>query len=76
MARSTAKKGKTKKKPEPAPKTGSKGRPRTVRLPHADEDWVDAQAHPQGFSGVLTDAVQHYREFKDEQRRTLLEAVS
>lgn len=56
--------------------TGTKGRPRTVRLPHDDDTWVDAQPHPQGFSGVISDAVRLYRENKDAQRKALLEAVS
>lgn len=55
---------------------GSKGRPRTVRLSHDDESWVDGQEHPEGFTGVIVDAVRFYREHKDQQRRALLEAVS
>ncbi len=67
-----AKKGKKTKKVS----SGTKSRPRTVRLPFDDERWVDEQIHPQGFSGVLSDAVRFYREHKDSQRRALLEAVS
>lgn len=53
----------------------TKSRPRTVRLPHADALWVDEQAHPAGFSGVIAEAVKLYREHTDAQRRKLLEAV-
>lgn len=74
MSRSSGKKGKTKKVEEVVP-TGTKSRPRTVRLPYDDETWVDSQGHPQGFSGVLVDAVRFYREHKDEQRKALLGAV-
>ena len=55
--------------------TRTKSRPRTVRLSHEDERWVDTQPHPQGFSGVVSDAVKFYREHVDAQRRQLLEAV-
>lgn len=73
MARAT---GKKKKKPEKAG-SGEKGRPRTVRLPHEDERWVDGQ--PGGdFTAVIVAAVQFYREHMDTdtQRQQLLEAVS
>jgi len=56
-------------------KKARKSRPRTVRLAHEDERWVDAQPHPQGFSGVISDAVKFYREHADARRRQLLEAV-
>ncbi len=55
-------------------KTG-KSRPRTVRLTHEDERWVDAQSHPRGFSGVMGEALRFYREHKDVQHRQLLEAI-
>jgi len=53
----------------------TKSRPRTLRLSHDDERWVSAQSHPQGFSGVLSEAVRFYREHKDTARKQLLEAV-
>lgn len=53
----------------------TKSRPRTIRLPHDDERWVDEQEHKDGFSGVVADAVRFYREHIDVQRRKLLEAV-
>lgn len=57
------------------PSRATKSRPRTVRLPHDDEKWVDEQEHPDGFTGVVADAVKFYREHTDAQRRRLLEAV-
>lgn len=53
-----------------------KGKPRTVRLTKEDETWVNEQPHPQGFTGVLSDAIRYYREHKDAQRQALLEAVA
>lgn len=76
MARSTGKKNKKVVKETAKESTGAKGRPRTVRLTHDDELWVSEQAHPQGFSGVLGEAVRHYRAYKDETRKALLGAVS
>lgn len=69
--------------PKPKPKkkatSGTKSRPRTVRLPHDDEHWVDSlvevERHPQGFSGVMSDAVRFYRAHKDRERQTVLEAI-
>ncbi len=72
MARSTGKK--KKKEPEKVLPNGEKGRPRTVRLSHDDERWVDEQ--PEGFTAVVEEAVKLYREHKDAQRRQLLESVS
>lgn len=63
------------KKSKKGSRSGGKGRPRTVRLSVDDEAWVDEQTHPQGFSGVLGDAVRFYREAKDERHRELLRAV-
>ena len=56
-------------------KQAAMSRPRTVRLPHGDAQWVDEQNHPQGFSGVIAAAVKLYREHTDTQRKKLLEAV-
>jgi len=56
------------------PSRSSKSRPRTVRLTHSDEKWVDEQDHPNGFSGVIADAVRFYREQRDDARRKLLES--
>jgi hypothetical protein len=60
---------------KPATSKTGKSRPRTVRLSHEDERWVDSQTHPRGFSGVISEALRFYREHKDVQRRQLLEAI-
>lgn len=69
-----------KRRPSKKPKVATtKQRPRTVRLELEDERWVDGQTHPDGFSGVLRDAVSFYRKFKeqqsDDQVKRLLGAV-
>lgn len=61
--------------PRSVSKQAAMSRPRTVRLPHSDVQWVDEQTHPRGFSGVITEAVRLYREHTDTQRKKLLEAV-
>lgn len=71
MPRSSGKK-KTKKTAQSG--SGEKSRPRTVRLSHDDERWVDEQ--PGDFTSVINAAVKLYREHKDAQRKQLLEAVS
>lgn len=76
MPRTTGKKTAKKAAPAKQVTAATKSRPRTVRLPVDDEAWVDEQSHPQGFSGVLVDAVRHYRAQRDETRKALLEAVS
>lgn len=48
-------------------KRSTKQRPRTIRLEKDDERWVDQQPHPDGFSGVVREAVKFYRKFRDEQ---------
>lgn len=56
-------------------KSTPKQRPRTVRLEKDDERWIEQQAHPDGFSGVVREAVKFYRKSTSEQRKALLGAV-
>lgn len=70
MARRQSKKKEQKSRPV------LKGRPRTVRLSLEDDRWVDQQTHPEGFTGILCEAVRFYREHKDQERRTILEAIA
>ncbi len=57
----------------------TKQRPRTIRLEKDDERWIEQQPHPDGFSGVVREAVKFYRKSKDEQtseqRKALLGSV-
>lgn len=59
-------------------KRTTKGRPRTIRLEKDDERWINQQSHPEGFSGVLREAVKFYRKSREEtsaQRSVLLGSV-
>lgn len=71
--------GKKKKDTEKSTtRTASKAGPRTVRLPHADDDWVTEQGklRPGGATAIIVEAVQRYREQADASQRTVLEAVT
>jgi len=67
-----------KKSKKSASRVATKAPPRTVRLPFADDDWVEEQGktHPDGASGVICDAVRRHREQLDANQRVILEAIA
>lgn len=51
--------------------------PTSVRLDPEDRDWVGEQAkrHPHGRTGVITEAIRHYRTHLEQQETLIFDAV-
>ena len=58
-------------------KTMKKVSPTTVRLTMAEREWLTRQAdtHPRGQTGVISDALSHYRAVLSARESSLFEAI-